>query len=151
MPPLEAARTHLPDLLIVDQAGRAQRRRGGIGLFRRRWRSVIVRHPPKTLSYALMDRIFAWREQVVEVGDISPDGITPVSPPSPACDGTAAAQSRVITAKMADSRKFQKLAESLVVGAVPANRSPGATLPSNRQKYRRLAFRGPFFYADWRL
>jgi hypothetical protein len=38
---------------------------------RRRWRSLIGRHPPKTLSPALMDRILAWREQVVEGGDIS--------------------------------------------------------------------------------
>ena len=29
------------------------------------------RHAPKTLSPALMARILAWREQVVEVGDIS--------------------------------------------------------------------------------
>jgi len=42
------------------------------GLLRRRWRSIMGRHPPKTLSPALMARILAWREQVVEVGDISP-------------------------------------------------------------------------------
>jgi hypothetical protein len=41
-------------------------------LIRRRWRSLIGRHPPKTMSHALMDRILAWREQVAEVGDISP-------------------------------------------------------------------------------
>ena len=41
-------------------------------LIRRRWRSLIGRHPPKTLSHALMDRILAWREQVAEGGDISP-------------------------------------------------------------------------------
>ena len=41
-------------------------------LLRRRWGSVVGRHPPKTLSPALMARILAWREQVVEVGDISP-------------------------------------------------------------------------------
>ena len=40
-------------------------------LIRRRWRSLIGRHPPKTLSHALMDRILAWREQVAESGDIS--------------------------------------------------------------------------------
>ena len=40
-------------------------------LIRRRWRSLIGRHPPKTLSHALMDRILAWREQVAEGGDIS--------------------------------------------------------------------------------
>ena len=40
-------------------------------LIRRRWRSLIGRHPPKTLSHVLMDRILAWREQVAEVGDIS--------------------------------------------------------------------------------
>ena len=37
---------------------------------RRRWRSIIGRHAPK--SPALMARILTWREQVVEVGDISP-------------------------------------------------------------------------------
>jgi len=41
-------------------------------LLRRRWRSVIGRHPPKTLSPALMVRILTWREQVLEVGDVSP-------------------------------------------------------------------------------
>lgn len=41
-------------------------------LIRRRWRSLIGRRPPKTLSRALMDRILAWREQVAESGDISP-------------------------------------------------------------------------------
>ena len=41
-------------------------------LIRRRWRSLIGRHPPKTMSHALMDRILAWREQVAQVGDISP-------------------------------------------------------------------------------
>lgn len=41
-------------------------------LIRRRWRSLIGRRPPKTLSHALMDRMLAWREQVVESGDISP-------------------------------------------------------------------------------
>jgi hypothetical protein len=41
-------------------------------LIRRRWRSLIGRHPPKTISHALMDRILAWREQVAEVSDISP-------------------------------------------------------------------------------
>ena len=40
-------------------------------LIRLRWRSLIGRHPPKSLSHALMDRILAWREQVAEVGDIS--------------------------------------------------------------------------------
>jgi hypothetical protein len=40
-------------------------------LIRRRWRSLIGRHPPKTLSHALMDRILAWREQVAEGGDIN--------------------------------------------------------------------------------
>lgn len=40
-------------------------------LIRRRWRSLIGRHPPKTISHALMDRILAWREQVVETGDIN--------------------------------------------------------------------------------
>ena len=40
-------------------------------LIRRRWRSLIGRHPPKTLSHVLMDRILAWREQVAEGGDIS--------------------------------------------------------------------------------
>jgi len=40
-------------------------------LLRRRWRSVVGRHAPKTLSPALMARILTWREQVVEVGDIS--------------------------------------------------------------------------------
>ena len=40
-------------------------------LIRRRWRSLIGRHPPKTLSHVLMDRILAWREQVAEVGDLS--------------------------------------------------------------------------------
>ena len=40
-------------------------------LVRRRWRSLIGRHPPKTISHVLMDRILAWREQVVEAGDIS--------------------------------------------------------------------------------
>ena len=42
------------------------------GLLRRRWRSIMGRHAPKTLSPALMARILTWREQVVEVGDISP-------------------------------------------------------------------------------
>jgi hypothetical protein len=41
-------------------------------LIRRRWRSLIGRHPPKTISHALMDRILAWREQVAEGGDINP-------------------------------------------------------------------------------
>ncbi len=41
-------------------------------LTRRRWRSLIGRHPPKALSRALMDRILAWREQVAESGDMSP-------------------------------------------------------------------------------
>jgi hypothetical protein len=41
-------------------------------LIRRRWRSLIGRHPPKTMSHALMDRILAWREQIAELGDISP-------------------------------------------------------------------------------
>lgn len=41
-------------------------------LTRRRWRSLIGRHPPKTLSHGLMERILAWREQVAEVGDIGP-------------------------------------------------------------------------------
>jgi len=41
------------------------------GLLRRRWRSIMGRHAPKTLSPALMARILTWREQVVEVGDIS--------------------------------------------------------------------------------
>lgn len=41
-------------------------------LTRRRWRSLIGRHPPKALSRALMDRILAWREQVAERGDMSP-------------------------------------------------------------------------------
>jgi hypothetical protein len=40
-------------------------------LIRRRWRSLIGRHPPKTLPHALMDRILAWREQVVESGDVN--------------------------------------------------------------------------------
>ena len=44
----------------------------GGDLLRRRWRSVIGRHPPKTLSSALMVRILTWREQVLEVGDVSP-------------------------------------------------------------------------------
>jgi hypothetical protein len=43
----------------------------GGGLLRRRWRSVVGRYPPKSLSLALMTRILTWREQVVEVGDIS--------------------------------------------------------------------------------
>jgi hypothetical protein len=30
------------------------------------------RHPPKTLSPALMVRILTWREQVADVGDVSP-------------------------------------------------------------------------------
>jgi hypothetical protein len=42
------------------------------GLLRRRWRSIMGRHPPKTLSPALMARILTWREQVVEAGDIRP-------------------------------------------------------------------------------
>jgi DUF2924 family protein len=42
------------------------------GLLRRRWRSIMGRHPPKALSPALMARILTWREQVVEVGDIRP-------------------------------------------------------------------------------
>jgi Protein of unknown function (DUF2924) len=42
------------------------------GLLRRRWRSIMRRHAPKALSPALMARILTWREQVVEVGDISP-------------------------------------------------------------------------------
>jgi|SRR5271166_1076423 len=41
-------------------------------LLRRRWRSIMGRHPPKTLSPALMVRILTWREQVLEVGDVSP-------------------------------------------------------------------------------
>ena len=41
-------------------------------LLRRRWRSLIGRHPPKSLSPALMIRILTWREQVLEVGDVSP-------------------------------------------------------------------------------
>jgi hypothetical protein len=41
-------------------------------LLRRRWRSVIGRHPPKTLSAALMVRILRWRGQVLQVGDVSP-------------------------------------------------------------------------------
>lgn len=40
-------------------------------LIRRRWRSLIGRHPPKALSYALMDRILAWREQVAAGGGIN--------------------------------------------------------------------------------
>ena len=39
----------------------------GGDLLRRRWRSVIGRHPPKTLSSALMVRILTWREQVLVV------------------------------------------------------------------------------------
>ena len=42
------------------------------GLLRRRWRSIMGRRAPKTLSPALMARILTWREQVVQVGDISP-------------------------------------------------------------------------------
>ena len=42
------------------------------GLLRRRWRSIMGRHAPKTLSSALMARILTWREQAIEVGDISP-------------------------------------------------------------------------------
>jgi hypothetical protein len=30
------------------------------------------RHPPKNLSQAIMARILMWREQVAEVGDLSP-------------------------------------------------------------------------------
>ena len=41
------------------------------GLLRRRWRSITGRPAPKTLSPALMARILAWREQVVEVGDVN--------------------------------------------------------------------------------
>src|SRR5271166_7199192 len=44
----------------------------GGDLLRRRWRSVIGRYPPKTLSSALMVRILTWREQVLKVGDVSP-------------------------------------------------------------------------------
>ena len=40
-------------------------------LVRRRWRSLIGRHPPKTLSHVLMDRILSWREQVAESGDVN--------------------------------------------------------------------------------
>ena len=47
-------------------------RRPTSGLLRRRWRSIMGRHAPKTLSPALMARILTWREQVVDVGDISP-------------------------------------------------------------------------------
>ena len=41
-------------------------------LIRRRWRSLIGRHPPKSLSHSLMERVLAWREQVAEGGDITP-------------------------------------------------------------------------------
>ena len=41
-------------------------------LLRRRWRTVMGRHPPKNLSQAIMARILMWREQVAEVGDLSP-------------------------------------------------------------------------------
>jgi len=54
----------LPALRLVEEAES--------GLLRRRWRSIMGRHAPKTLSPALMARILTWREQVVEVGDIRP-------------------------------------------------------------------------------
>jgi hypothetical protein len=41
-------------------------------LLRRRWRSVIGRHPPKTVPRALMARILNWREQIADVGDVDP-------------------------------------------------------------------------------
>ncbi|MDE3175016.1 MAG: DUF2924 domain-containing protein [Pseudomonadota bacterium] len=40
-------------------------------LLRRRWRALLGRRAPQTLSQALMDRILTWREQAAEVGDIS--------------------------------------------------------------------------------
>jgi hypothetical protein len=39
-------------------------------LLRRRWRSVIGRAPPRSLSRALMIRILTWREQAAELGDL---------------------------------------------------------------------------------
>jgi Protein of unknown function (DUF2924) len=57
-------RLPLPALRPVEEADG--------GLLRRRWRSIMGRHPPKTRSPALMARILTWREQVVEVGDIGP-------------------------------------------------------------------------------
>ena len=40
-------------------------------LVRRRWRSLLGRRPPRSMSLALMDRILIWREQVAEGGDIN--------------------------------------------------------------------------------
>src|SRR5271156_5086572 len=57
---------------LREQSGEAPKLpRLDCDLVRRRWRSLIGRHPPKTISHTLMDRILAWREQVVEAGDIS--------------------------------------------------------------------------------
>ncbi|HXW22467.1 MAG TPA: hypothetical protein VEK14_06120, partial [Rhodomicrobium sp.] len=39
-------------------------------LLQRRWRSVLGRPAPKSLSRQLMIRILAWREQIARVGDI---------------------------------------------------------------------------------
>ena len=41
-------------------------------LQRRRWRTLFGRRASQTLSSALLDRILTWREQVAEIGDISP-------------------------------------------------------------------------------
>jgi DUF2924 family protein len=61
-----------PDGVPPDQSAEAPTPKHLDGdLVRRRWRSLIGRHPPKTISHVLMDRILAWREQVVKAGDIS--------------------------------------------------------------------------------
>jgi hypothetical protein len=89
-PPRAAARTsarractHFPNLspvaaapaaneIVKSEAPEVSKRAPLDGdLIRRRWRSLISRHPPKTLSHVLMDRILAWREQVAESGDIN--------------------------------------------------------------------------------
>ena len=57
----------------IRQAPEGARRASQDGaLQRRRWRTLLGRRAPQTLSHALLNRILAWREQVDEVDDISP-------------------------------------------------------------------------------
>ncbi len=71
--PSPAAAAPVEAGIETGEASRAPAREPLDGdLIRRRWRSLIGRHPPKTLSHALMNRILVWREQVAENGDISP-------------------------------------------------------------------------------
>jgi Protein of unknown function (DUF2924) len=70
-PRASAAAERVEAYIKTREAPRSPKRAPVDGdLVLRRWRSLIGRHPPKTLSHVLMDRILAWREQVTEGGDI---------------------------------------------------------------------------------